>query len=61
MKYLVLLALVAIPFAQEEERNYPIFDRPCSERSAVVRLQVKTAFNVAAVSDLFCITKQLHH
>ena len=50
MKYLVLLTVALFAFASAQERNYPIFDRPCSERSSVVRPQVKTSFNVAAVS-----------
>lgn len=52
MKYLILVALFAFAAAQEEgEREWPIFNRTCAERSAVIRPQVKTAFNVAAVSD----------
>lgn len=47
MKYLILALLVAAVSAQ---RQYPEFDRPCSERSAIIRPQVKTAFNVAAYS-----------
>lgn len=50
MKYLILIALFAFASAQDSNRTYPIFDRTCSERSAVVRPNVKTAFNVAAVS-----------
>lgn len=47
MKYLILALLVAAVSAQ---REYPEFDRPCTERSAIIRPQVKTAFNVAAYS-----------
>lgn len=47
MKYLIFALLVAAVSAQ---RQYPEFDRPCSERSAIIRPQVKTAFNVAAYS-----------
>lgn len=47
MKLLLLVAFFAFAYAQ---REYPIFDRPCSERSAVIRPLVKTSFNVAAVS-----------
>ncbi|CRK98734.1 CLUMA_CG012145, isoform A [Clunio marinus] len=46
MKYLILFALFAFACAQE----WPEYDRPCSERSAIIRPQVKTAFNVAAYS-----------
>lgn len=48
MKYLILVALFALAAAQD--RRYPIYDRPCSVRSEIIRPQVKTAFNVAAVS-----------
>lgn len=51
MKYLILIAIFAFSFASaQENRTYPIFQRTCSERSAIIRPQVKTAFNVAAVS-----------
>lgn len=48
MKYLILVALFA--FASAQDRTYPVFDRTCSERSGQIRPEVKTSFNVAAVS-----------
>lgn len=51
MKFLILIAIFAFSFASAQEaRTYPIFDRTCAERSAFIRPQVKTSFNVAAVS-----------
>lgn len=49
MKFLVFAALVALAAAQED-RRYPIFERTCVERSAHIRPNVKTSFNVAAYS-----------
>jgi hypothetical protein len=64
MKFLVFLAIIAFVAAEfddgsgegsgEGDHEFPVFDRPCSERSAIIRPQVKTAFNVASVSDIFC-------
>lgn len=48
MKYLILVALFALAAAQNG--GHPEFARPCSERSAIIRPEVKTAFNVAAYS-----------
>lgn len=48
MKFLILVALFALTAAQD--RRYPEFDRTCEERSALIRPQVKEAFNVAAYS-----------
>lgn len=48
MKLLILVALFAL--AAAEDRRFPIFDRTCEERSALIRPQVKEAFNVAAYS-----------
>lgn len=49
MKFLILVALFAFAAAQGD-RNYPVFERHCSERSAEIRPLVKEAFNVAAYS-----------
>lgn len=49
MKYLILVALFAFAVAQDD-RRHPEFEQPCSVRSAVIRPQVKDAFNVAAYS-----------
>lgn len=57
MKYLILVAIFVIGLASAQ-RQYPEFDRPCSERSAVVRPRVKEAFNVAAVSEKKYCDKQ---
>jgi hypothetical protein len=51
MKYLIIVALFAFAAAQDEgEREFPVFNRTCSVRSAEIRPNVKTAFNTAAVS-----------
>lgn len=49
MKYLILIALFA--FVAGQDRVYPIYDRPCSERSELIRPEAKEAFNQATVSS----------
>lgn len=48
MKFLVFAALFALACAQV--RQYPEFNRPCSVRSALIRPNVRSGFNVAGVS-----------
>lgn len=50
MKFLIFAALVAFASAQSD-RPYPVFNQTCVERKAQIRESVKTAFNVAAVSE----------
>ena len=50
MKILILVALFALASAKDF-RKATVFNRPCSERSALIRPQAKEAFNVAAVSS----------
>lgn len=51
MKYIILIALFALVVAADEPiRKSTVYDRTCEERSAEIRPQVKTAYNVAAVS-----------
>lgn len=48
MKFIVLAALFAYVAAQQG--GFPIYNDPCSVRSAIVRPEVKTSFSTAAVS-----------
>lgn len=59
MKFLILVALFA--FASADIRKSTIYDRSCSERSNEIRPQVKTAFNVAAVSIQMLKLRQVDH
>lgn len=62
MKYLILITICAFSFASAQEaRTYPIFNRTCAERSAFIRPQVKTSFNVAAVSSSMLLPNKLSY